>query len=182
MSKKEIEKQNGEVKSWNLNTFYAYEEFKQMPQDIQIEYINHILDEYKLGIKNISIILFHLSENGLRNYCDVKGILSKLHIHEASEGFRPKRVDIERFRVDVTKQMELNVTAKTEEEEKWQVTKNEETASIVKENPEFNTVETETMEFSTSYISSAIDYDSLKKIEDLFRGRRIRVSITLEAV
>lgn len=182
MSKKEIEQQHGEVKSWNLNTFYAYEEFKQMPQDIQIEYINRILDEYKLGIKNISIILFHLSENGLRNYCDVKGILSKLHIHEASEGFRPKRVDIERFRVDVMKQMGPNVTAKTEEEEKWQVTKNEETVSIVKENPEFNTIETETMEFSTSYISTSVDYEALKNVEALFKGKRIRISISFEAV
>ena len=186
MSKKQIEQQYGEVKSWKLPDWYSWDDFKQMPHDIQIEYLNRILDEYRLGLKNVSIVLFHLSENGLRNYCDLKGFLPKLHIHAFNEGFRVKKVDLERFRIDVNSKNEPEKEEETDipdpEPVELEVPSLEEKYSLVKENPTFNLTETETMEFSTSYISNAIDYEALKKVEDLFGGKRIRVAITIEAI
>lgn len=177
MSKKQIEQQHGECKTWKLTEWYSWEDFKQMPQDIQIEYINRIMDEYKVGLKNISIVAFHLSENALRNYCSTKGFLDKLNVMPFNSGIKVKRYDIERLRIDVNGDKESD-----KEEEEIDIPDPE---PVELEVPDLSSIivsETETMEFSTSYISNAIDYEALKKVEDLFGGKRIRVAITIEAV
>ena len=184
MSKKQIEQQNGECKIWKLTKWYTWEEFKLMPPDIQVIYINRIMDEYKVGLKNISIVVFHLSENGLRNYCSTKGFLNKLNVMPLNSGIKVKRYDIERLRIDVNGNEEVKEETDIPDPEpvELEVPTLEEKYSLVKENLAFNLTETETMEFSTSYISNAIDYEALKKVEDLFGGKRIRVAITIEVV
>ena len=38
-TKKELDKMNGECKTWKLTKFYTWKEFKEMPDDIQVEYL-----------------------------------------------------------------------------------------------------------------------------------------------
>lgn len=46
LSKKELKAMNGEVKSYNLNRPMTWEEFRRMPQDLQIMYIKKLRNEF----------------------------------------------------------------------------------------------------------------------------------------
>ena len=46
LSKKELKAMNGEVKSYNLNRPMIWEEFRSMPQDLQIMYIKKLRNEF----------------------------------------------------------------------------------------------------------------------------------------
>ena len=46
LSKKELKAMNGEVKSYNLNRPMTWEEFRSMPQDLQIMYIKKLRNEF----------------------------------------------------------------------------------------------------------------------------------------
>ena len=46
MTKKERDKMNGEVQSYNLNRPMKWTQFKQMPDDIKREYINSIVEKF----------------------------------------------------------------------------------------------------------------------------------------
>ena len=51
LSKKELKAMNGEVKSYNLNRPMIWEEFRSMPQDLQIMYIKKLRNEF--GVPDI---------------------------------------------------------------------------------------------------------------------------------
>ena len=46
LSKKELKAMNGDVKSYNLNRSMTWEEFRSMPQDLQIMYIKKLRNEF----------------------------------------------------------------------------------------------------------------------------------------
>ena len=46
LSKKELKAMNGDVKSYNLNKPMSWEEFRSMPQDLQIMYIKKLRNEF----------------------------------------------------------------------------------------------------------------------------------------
>lgn len=54
LSKKELKAMNGEVKSYNLNIPMTWEEFRSMPQDIQVMYIKKLRNEFGVPDKNIA--------------------------------------------------------------------------------------------------------------------------------
>lgn len=58
LSKKEREAMNGECTVWNLNGFYSLEDFKRMPDDIKISWINKILNVYNARLCDISTLCF----------------------------------------------------------------------------------------------------------------------------
>lgn len=51
LSKKELKAMNGDVKSYNLNRPMTWEEFRRMPQDLQIMYIKKLRNEF--GVPDI---------------------------------------------------------------------------------------------------------------------------------
>ena len=51
LSKKELKAMNGDVKSYNLNRSMTWEEFRSMPQDLQIMYIKKLRNEF--GVPDI---------------------------------------------------------------------------------------------------------------------------------
>lgn len=51
LSKKELKAMNGDVKSYNLNRPMTWEEFRNMPQDLQIMYIKKLRNEF--GVPDI---------------------------------------------------------------------------------------------------------------------------------
>ena len=68
LTRKEIEKLSGEVKTWDLKKFYSWKEFKEMPEDIQLEYVNSIINRYDVGLATISTVLFKKSAAALSGY------------------------------------------------------------------------------------------------------------------
>lgn len=54
LSKKEIEKMNGECKVYNINKPMTYKEFCAMPVDIQIMYLENLRDKYGASLLDIA--------------------------------------------------------------------------------------------------------------------------------
>lgn len=59
---------NGEVISFNPKAFYTYEEFKALPEEYQVKYINSLLNRYNCSLVAISTYVFDMSRNTLNNH------------------------------------------------------------------------------------------------------------------
>ena len=68
MTKKEKMAMNGPVMSYDPNKFYEWAEFKQLPMEYQIKYVNSLLNRYNCGLSNISSDVFGLSPSGLLSH------------------------------------------------------------------------------------------------------------------
>lgn|GEM_PF-3663197 len=80
LTKKEREKMNGECKTWNLNEFYTWAEFKKMPADIAAAYISTLNQKYKVSMMNIAEKLFHIGQPTFSTYIRKKGIRDLMKI------------------------------------------------------------------------------------------------------
>ena len=69
---------NSEVKSWNLNEFYTWNDFKQMPKDIQIEYLQGLTNKYKVGAAAIEKSLFQIGRTTLIAYLQKHLMMDKI--------------------------------------------------------------------------------------------------------
>ena len=71
LTKKEKMKMNSEVKSWN--------DFKQMPKDLQIEYLQNLTNKYKVGSGAIEKSLFQIGRGTLEYHLQKFLIADKIH-------------------------------------------------------------------------------------------------------
>lgn len=79
LTKKEKLKMNSEVKSWNLNEFYTWNVFKQMPKDLQVEYLQNLTNKYKVGPSAIEKSLFQIGRTTLEYHLQKFLIADKIH-------------------------------------------------------------------------------------------------------
>lgn len=195
MSQKQIAKKHGPVESWKLTNFYSYVEFKKMPDDIKVKYINYLMDKYEVGISNISKDLFGMSKTTLSDYLDCKHLTEK--IHRRKKGSKPRLNDVERFRDDILKFWEGPKDEKElEKPYKEMAIDCVDDASTAPSKPvlakEFKMEdadhsETEkseasdpiplSMAFSTSYISKGLDLNMIPGIAAMFEGKMVHVTI-----
>lgn len=84
LTKKEREKMNGEVKTWKMNEFYTWQEFKQMPDDIQEAYLVSLVGKYKVGIGIIAKYVFKAAASTVYTYLKDKPYRSRLITPERS--------------------------------------------------------------------------------------------------
>lgn len=152
MSNKQIEKQHGPVNAWNLNDLYSYSEFHQMPFDIQIEYVQHLMDKYSIGLSAISSKLFNHSSNSLHRYFKNHNGLPRLRLSK-----KPLNSKIGLFEDDIRAKFGHSEVTDTQ-----------------------TTAEVEAQEFSTTYISSKFDESVVGLIDSMFAGTKMRVTITVE--
>jgi hypothetical protein len=80
LTRKEREKMNGECKTWNLNEFYTWAEFKEMPADIAAAYISTLNQKYHVSIRTISNELFHIADSTFHMHIRKHGIFPLLNI------------------------------------------------------------------------------------------------------
>lgn len=74
MTAAQLKARNGPLKTYNLNAPMCYEEFKQMPRDLQTAYINGLQKRFGVGVAKISAELFEGSKSMLLKYTRDKGI------------------------------------------------------------------------------------------------------------
>lgn len=96
MTQKDIAKKHGPVKSWKMTSFYTWEEFKQMPHDIQVEWVNFVMDKYNVGLSNISKDVFGKAHTTLGEYLRKHGLDKKLHTRKRGVTVHPQ--DLDNFR------------------------------------------------------------------------------------
>lgn len=84
LTRKEKEKLNGECKTWSMNKFYSWSEFKEMPDDIQLRYINFLIGKYDVGLGVIGSDIFKLSSAVLYKYLKRKDLMQ--YVNKAPTG------------------------------------------------------------------------------------------------
>lgn len=173
MTRKEIAKMNSPVQSWKMTEFYSWEEFKQMPKDIQAEYLNFIIDKYGVGLETISTVVFgktrstlmkHIVDNG------IKGMITKSGKKGGSgkQNAAAFKAIVWAARHEPTLTPEAENLADDEPEEQYLTTDDMSVRC--------------SMSFSTEYIAKEVDLGEIVEVEKMFKGRKIRVSISIEAV
>ena len=101
LTRKEWEKMNGKVSSWNYNYFYDWKTFtKGMPDHIKIEYLNYIMNKYAVGPSHISEYVFGKSRPLLAGYFKNHPEI-QMYVNVPSPGFKAKAGDLERFKKDI---------------------------------------------------------------------------------
>lgn len=98
LSKKEIKAMSGECKSWRLNAPMTWEEFKGMPEDIQISYIKALRAKYNAPISAMAKMMDvdrgclskHLSGLGFEKQTTTRRKLDKMGFMEWCYGM-PKQ-------------------------------------------------------------------------------------------
>ena len=88
MTKKERDAMNGEVMSYNPNAWYTWEEFKRLPMEYQVKYVNSLLGKYECGINAISNTLFGLNDRSLALYLSKHDQLQYINVPHKPGGFR----------------------------------------------------------------------------------------------
>ena len=187
MTKKEIAKMSGPVQSWKMTEFYSWEEFKQMPKDIQAEYLNYVISKYGVGIGTISTVVFEKFHTTLVNYINDNGLKSM--ITETGKNGQSGKKSAAAFKAIVwAARHEPMPTPESEnlvEDESKEPFLTEE--DLITGNGRSGKTADDisvrcSMSFSTEYIAKEVDLSEIVEIEKMFKGRKIRVSISIEAV
>ena len=84
LTKKEREALNGEIKTYKEKAFYTWQEFKKLPSDIQVKWVNSLVNTYGVGLEAISVVVFGNGEKTLRNYLTRSG--DSKYINKALQG------------------------------------------------------------------------------------------------
>lgn len=175
MSNAQIQAKHGEVKTWKLKEIYSYEEFKQMPIDIQADYINYLMHTYNVGLATISRELFGLSTKALGVYVQRTGLHSKLKF--VKRGCRISAKQRELFKTYISEARGENDVEISEPVEDIFVEQRKETVTDNREPKQIDTIS-----FSTSYISNGFDESIIDLISSMFSNKRIRVTIQIGTV
>lgn len=87
LTRKEMLAMNSEPVKWCLRDFYTWNDFKKMPSDIQVEYLQSLTDKYKVTCTAISTALFQLTDKALYDYLIRHNLYTKVHWH----GFKGRK-------------------------------------------------------------------------------------------
>jgi len=75
LTKKEREALNGEVKTYKKKDFYTWDEFKELPSDLQVAWVNSIINRYGAGMESICEVVFGCGKRTLRAHFAKSGEL-----------------------------------------------------------------------------------------------------------
>lgn len=89
LSKKEREALNGECKTYQKKDFYTWEEFKALPSDLQVAWVNSIINRYDVGLTVISQDILGMSKNALNMHFSKSG--EKQYINKPQTGAAASR-------------------------------------------------------------------------------------------
>lgn len=100
MTWQEIKSKHGPVKTYrDLDSFMTYDEFKLLPPDLKVEYVNSLCDKYKIRVSHISEFLFNMDEKGLMAYLKIFDLYDKCMQGKTRE-VTPEA--IQKFRDDIS--------------------------------------------------------------------------------
>ena len=100
LSKKEREKLNGEVFTFDPRRFYNWDEFKALPDVYQLKWVNSVINRYNVGVSTISRDVLGKSPRALGLYLDEKSLAQYVNKggtgKAAVAGRKRLRADMER--------------------------------------------------------------------------------------
>lgn len=126
LTKKEREAMNGDVKTWKEKPYYTWDEFRALPDDVALKWVNSLINRYACGMGVISQCVLGKGQMDLHHYMLKKGL--REYVNKGGTGVVAARgkarllEDIEEY------QRSLTPVHPTMEEEA-SVTETEETAA-----------------------------------------------------
>lgn len=100
MTWQEINSKHGPVETYrDLDSFMTYDEFKLLPPDLKVEYVNSLCDKYKIRVSHISEFLFNMDEKGLMAYLKIFDLYDKC-MQGKTRDVTPEA--IQKFRDDIS--------------------------------------------------------------------------------
>ena len=187
---------NGEVISWDLNKVYSWAEFKALPNDLKLPYLQKLIDTYDATLIDISRYQFRIGRNALFTYLKRVNLSTK-NLHLYGRGYRMTDEDRARYKqatdevLGVLEEEPKKKSAKHPVRElvkayKSEEAKKKEPVNKVDETPTEKPVEPVNQFPPTlSHISFEMDgwnYLLLDTVRKLFGNKNVRVSITVEEV
>lgn len=79
LTKKEKMAMNGECISYDMKKFYTYAEFKTFPDDIQLKYVNGLINRYNVTVSAIAEEVFHITPTGFFKHLRKKELTQYLN-------------------------------------------------------------------------------------------------------
>lgn len=79
LTKKEKMAMNGECVSYDMKKFYTYAEFKTFPDDIQLKYVNGLINRYNVTVSAIAEEVFHITPTGFFKHLRKKELTQYLN-------------------------------------------------------------------------------------------------------
>ncbi len=78
LTRKELEAMNGECRNYQLRKVYSWEEFTKMPAYVQVDYINHYIEKFNVGMTVLATHLFGTCRTSLYMYCKKHNLLGQI--------------------------------------------------------------------------------------------------------
>lgn len=162
MTRKEIKAMSGEVSTWRMNQFYSWDEFKDMPADLKVEYLNKMIDGFDISVSNLANDLFNISDAYFRKSLIRWDIYDKIHLRH---GTRTKKENIDKFQTAILKSFETPVSDIPEE------TKDP--------NPQINLDGFIGNISSCTVYMDGFDRETIEFLERKYRGKKIEVIVSV---
>ena len=86
MTKKEREAMNGPVISYNPNAWYSWEEFKHLPDEYRIKYVNSLMTRFNCSLAAIAEVVFGTSSSNLWALFKRHGSLQYVNLPDSKIG------------------------------------------------------------------------------------------------
>lgn len=83
LTKKELEKMNGEVMSYDPRKWYTWEEFRKLKMEWQVNYVNSLITRYNCSCSGICQYVFGISRTALSSYLRKAGQLEFINNRDA---------------------------------------------------------------------------------------------------
>lgn len=177
LTNKEKKKLNSEITTYDMSKFYTWEEFKQLPPDIQVEYLNGLIKKYDVSMSIVAKKLFNIVPTSLRKDLLKHDVYSKVFIRNH---FHPKAEDIERFQNDIYQTRKMKIIETTSEETNVDIeepvvkTKKEE---IVTETPKSTKSIPSANLRETKITLDGFDLETFSFLADKYAGQEVEVKI-----
>lgn len=206
LTKGQLKKMSGECKTFDLNKWYSWEEFKNLPENVQVEYIQKIVDRYHVGLLAIEHKLFHVSSSLLLHHLQRRGyVIHNIPRHAAHESVAAFERDVNSLPDMGAEQQKEPVPVTLDDESTLHVAETAQNAAAFRVTPdhEDQTPVSNTIPWQSVYVDperivkapdkphsrvnaatfemDGFDMAFFQTIAGLFSDRAVRVSLTVEA-
>ena len=86
LTKKELEKMNGEVMTYNPNAWYSWEEFMKLPDEYQTKYVNSLMTRYNCSFAAVAEVVFGKKSTNLYAFLKRRGSLQYINMPDKTTG------------------------------------------------------------------------------------------------
>ena len=162
LTRKELNAMNGPVSTWDLKKFYNWDEFKKMPTDIQIQYVNRLTGNYDVSFSAICRHVFDVNVKAFDAYVRKHGL--KPYLNKTTRSPKNEQRLIGAIATEAFVDQILDKSEKPKEEASKVIT------------------EQKTILSHASFEMNRFDRDFMDILEKRFGSQNIRVSITVEVI